>query len=653
MGYYDSEGNFFDGAPDGEVAGANNVQIIPVDGSPTSGIGAAGGALKDQIAMRVPNGAFSSPPPLADTPLDNDVNALPYWSAFTPIPTAGGGTGYPSGSHDASLVPHGTIVWTRSLPVVFGGINPGWLFFTSSQIATVSNLAIEQLIPYAIAPPSSNTVVTVSCFPQTSEADTFMTLTIKSLILGTVIATDTHALNDATWDGTLRCNLGYGEAPGGFIVRVEMNRSAGGAVASQCYIENVGIVTDSSEVFSGAVSTDTATGDLVDVDVFGHTVYRWNGASDTNIHGFAGGVDGRLIVVENIRASAQWLTLKYESATETTAANRIRTPRQMDFGLQPLSSALLIYDGATSRWRVLFGTQVDANFPNALVSDTTTGDLTGLSIPSGLYRWSGTAVAKIHGISSGRGLMKVIFNGTGSGVPLVLMHQSTTEATTANRIICPPGQSQNLMIWPGCAAVVVYDDTSNRWRVTAGQQIPGWLPFSYAIGNNHTSVQTTTINLAQINSGNAGAIAIPFVLDAPMRLQGITIRNIDTANLRTAEWAIYGDPQTIDNNLVQLIVGSAFSFTPVAASDRSANISGVPERLYPGQYWLVIRNTSTTQTFGLGLVGAGTMNTPNLCRTNTTVAALGATLDISAWTAQTYQALARLNGRIGAETAAF
>lgn len=179
-----------------------------------------------------------------------------------------------------------------------------------------------------------------------------------------------------------------------------------------------------------------------------------------------------------------------------------------------------------------------------------------------------------------------------------------------------------------------------------------WQAFAYAAGLTHASTTTGGINLDVVGGGLGGAKAIPVLLHNPMLLQQLTIWNTDTASARTAEWSLYVDSGDATFDLVTGATGT-FSFTPGgAASLRSSAAASAPVFLSPGTYWLVIRNTSGAQTFGLGLVAAGTM-VVNASRTNTGIAALGSTIDISAWTAATSQILARLDGRIGAEAAAF
>lgn len=102
---------------------------------------------------------------------------------------------------------------------------------------------------------------------------------------------------------------------------------------------------------SGAPVTATTTGNIVDLAIT-NSVYRWNGGSAANLCGIAGGIEGRIVIIRSI-ASGQTLTIKSESVTETTAANRITLPGAgTDLALFVGYDLVLQYDGTTSRWRV-------------------------------------------------------------------------------------------------------------------------------------------------------------------------------------------------------------------------------------------------------------------------------------------------------------
>jgi len=82
----------------------------------------------------------------------------------------------------------------------------------------------------------------------------------------------------------------------------------------------------------------------------GKEVMRASSDGNYNVTGFANGVDGRFFHFINVGSNV--LNLKHEDAG-SDAANRIITCDGADLSLTQSGSALLWYDGATQRWRVL------------------------------------------------------------------------------------------------------------------------------------------------------------------------------------------------------------------------------------------------------------------------------------------------------------
>lgn len=174
-----------------------------------------------------------------------------------------------------------------------------------------------------------------------------------------------------------------------------------------------------------------------------------------------------------------------------------------------------------------------------------------------------------------------------------------------------------------------------------------WLPYAYAQGIKVADTGITS--LAVVATGNGGAVFMPFFLTAPMLLQSVSIVCGDTASLRTCEFRLFADngDATID-----YVAGSAgtFSFTPTGSpAVRTATITTPGTYLPMGTYWLVIRNTSTAQTFGIRTAAAGNWgSTPPDTKTHTGIPALGTTIDVTggAWTARSDLWCVRLDGRV-------
>jgi len=106
--------------------------------------------------------------------------------------------------------------------------------------------------------------------------------------------------------------------------------------------------TAGSVALSGTPDTSTATGAITALAVTNAT-WRWNAASGATLHGIAGGTEGRIVVIKNV-TTAQTLVIANQSATETTAGNRIINPSAANINLAPGESILASYDNSTARW---------------------------------------------------------------------------------------------------------------------------------------------------------------------------------------------------------------------------------------------------------------------------------------------------------------
>lgn len=183
----------------------------------------------------------------------------------------------------------------------------------------------------------------------------------------------------------------------------------------------------------------------------------------------------------------------------------------------------------------------------------------------------------------------------------------------------------------------------------------GFVPFAYPLGLHHGTASIGASAKAAVSGGLAGGALVPFMLIGPMAIQSVTIRNGDTASARSCEFAIYRDE---GNGTLARVAGTdgTLSFTPVAVSDRTGDVSTPGTIIPPGIAWLGVRNTSSSQTFGMRYATVGTEAVGNMVWSDDTAAfpALGATFDTSAGagiSGTTY--LCRLNGRVFGLSAAF
>jgi len=183
----------------------------------------------------------------------------------------------------------------------------------------------------------------------------------------------------------------------------------------------------------------------------------------------------------------------------------------------------------------------------------------------------------------------------------------------------------------------------------------GLVPFAFHGGagvTNATDWSGAPVSLAAVSGGNGGAAIMPVVLTAPMRLISYNLWCTDTASARSAEARLYRDD---GSTTLQFVTGSdaSWSFTPSAAAARSAAVSaGSGVLLRPGVYWLVIRNKSTTHTFGIG----GTANAASSIfpgHGSASLPALGSTLALTLATATGRVLAASLRGAVQGTTTIF
>lgn len=183
----------------------------------------------------------------------------------------------------------------------------------------------------------------------------------------------------------------------------------------------------------------------------------------------------------------------------------------------------------------------------------------------------------------------------------------------------------------------------------------GYTPYAYPIGGALTQGSDTAIALA----ANGGTIAIPILVVAPMLLQSVSFWNTDAATARgAAEFALFRQ-NSVTNTLdrVSGAVGSLTSWTPTVASVRTISVTSAPASVYPGIYWLALKNNHASNTLGLGSVAAAAASlSANTTQTKTlTTSAFGTTLDFTAatWTKRTESVIVRLNGRAFGQSSAF
>lgn len=159
--------------------------------------------------------------------------------------------------------------------------------------------------------------------------------------------------------------------------------------------------------------------------------------------------------------------------------------------------------------------------------------------------------------------------------------------------------------------------------------VVGWQPFAYPVGMALSDVVGATITLP----ANGGAIAVPMLISGPMRITGLSFYSQDAAGARSMEWGLYQQLDSVpasnekDAESALTVIGT-FSVNPSAVGAKYSALTN-SERVMPGLYWLVLRNTHAANTFGVGSVAYGTATISNTNMANTLATALGLSLDLS------------------------
>lgn len=83
-----------------------------------------------------------------------------------------------------------------------------------------------------------------------------------------------------------------------------------------------------------------------------NSIIRITGSTNTNLHGLSASANAKQFILYNVSTTAV-VTIKYQSATEPTAANRIVTYKAGDIVLGTGQAALFAYDSAQSAWVLL------------------------------------------------------------------------------------------------------------------------------------------------------------------------------------------------------------------------------------------------------------------------------------------------------------
>jgi hypothetical protein len=191
--------------------------------------------------------------------------------------------------------------------------------------------------------------------------------------IGAAAASHSHAASDVT-SGTLdaaRLPLATTTTAGAVIVGTGLGVSSGtvsvtyGMSSGQSCQGNDARLSDSRSPTSHASSHQIGGADAIasvvnspsqiassqnDYTLPSSDIVRLTSDAARDITGFVAGTSGQIVLLVNVGSST--ITLRHQSAS-STAANRMIVPWASDYLLDAGYAALLVYDGTTSRWRIV------------------------------------------------------------------------------------------------------------------------------------------------------------------------------------------------------------------------------------------------------------------------------------------------------------
>lgn len=154
-------------------------------------------------------------------------------------------------------------------------------------------------------------------------------------------------------------SLNTGTRKVGLYVGVQTGATNNAGIADNASFSGNWAVNYSStnpSMFTGPMcfgSQDVASAASITGMACAASITRLTGSTATSLHGITAGKTGQLMILRNL--TGQNLTIKDQSATETTAANRIITGTGADVTSTADSCHLFFYDGSTSRWILVAG----------------------------------------------------------------------------------------------------------------------------------------------------------------------------------------------------------------------------------------------------------------------------------------------------------
>jgi len=256
--------------------------------------------------------------------------------------------------------------------------NPGYSFFgdhdtgmyqNGANIITLVSNGVSKFQATAITTTISQAATTsgsATCFDFVAPSSTGITAGAEQFVYrlrgatvqhasNTIVAVQRHAVWEApTWSFASAGGVITDAATVAIVAAPIAGTNATLTNSYSLWLQAGMFRADGSIRFTAAITPTALSGNVDNYAPTGFADAYWvrqdGGAADRSITGLAGGVDGRIVVIENI-GTTNTLVLVHDATS--TAANRFFGPNSADHTIRTNGAAIVRYDGTSTRWRVL------------------------------------------------------------------------------------------------------------------------------------------------------------------------------------------------------------------------------------------------------------------------------------------------------------
>lgn len=380
---------------------------------------------------------------------------------------------------------------------------------TFENTRTVTEYTVQNIGSATNAPPASNNerffqgyflggVVTGAGSTTLSDgqlqSSTYLNLdtsTTGSISLGTNANAKTVSIGNNTGATAINITAGTGNVNISGTTNITGNTTVTGNATV------TGTIDVTGSVAAKRGSDYSTIGTLNDVNFGEVSLVRLTGASAQTITGIAGGRDGKTLTIVN--AASQSALLNNDSAS-SVAANRIITGTGGTVPVPAGASVSLVYDSASTRWRVVGSPQGNGVAPGSIVAMGTATPPSGYLVANGqaVSRSTYAELFAAIGTSYGAGDGSTTFNVPDLRGRTAVGADSGAGRITSNNTMGASGGAQSRTITASNLPV------SSPWSVTADTHLG-----TFAAGGAAASTGLVT---DLVGSSNGGGSARGFVL---------------------------------------------------------------------------------------------------------------------------------------------